>query len=82
MFSLERDAKQKGLLPKMVNVKDATKEKTTFIYSNRVVSTKGIDLQASSMTQRGVQAFFPEGELITKWRQEVVSRPVLPMDDF
>jgi len=47
-----------------------------------VVSTKGIDLQASSMTQRGVQAFFPEGELITKWRQEVVSRPVLPMDDF
>ena len=25
---------------------------------------------------------FPEGELITQWRQEVVSRPVLPMDDF
>jgi hypothetical protein len=25
---------------------------------------------------------YPEGELITNWRQEVVSRPVLPMDDF
>ena len=25
---------------------------------------------------------FPEGELITQWRQEVVSRPVLPMEDF
>ena len=56
MFLLEHDAKPQGLL-RMISVKDATKEKTTFIYSNRVVSTKGIDLQVSSMTQRGVQAF-------------------------
>ena len=56
MFLLEHDAKPQGLL-RMIRVNDATKEKTTFIYSNRVVSTKGIDLQVSSMTQRGVQAF-------------------------
>ena len=45
------------IIPQMISAKGATKEKTTFIYSNRVVSTTGIDLQAYSMTQRGVQAF-------------------------
>ena len=45
------------IIPQMISAKGGTKEKTTFIYSNRVVSTTGIDLQAYSMTQRGVQAF-------------------------